>query len=250
MILTDSPVTPYSTKTESCLASQFLGELRLVDEEVISGYVSTLCTKFCALDAIPSSVFQRGQDRLGPIITRIVNLSLQGGQVPDRFKVGVIKPLLKKIGADHENFSIFGQYRICIFYLKSREEKSLRHVAMVAKFLDDNKPKTSLKKWIHTVTNFIDLIQFHLICQMLAKFSGVKSERIMSKLTKKEKKIVKLCSPTQQSRRMKLETFMPQSCNDGWEMYKKEWCTCKVLFCWYKPTDFFAVLVAVAVVVA
>ena len=27
----------------------------------------------------------------------------------------------------------------------NREEKSLRHVAMVARFLDDNKPKTSLK---------------------------------------------------------------------------------------------------------
>ena len=92
----DSPVRPCSTKTESCLASQFLGEMRLVDEEVISEYVSTLCTKSCALDAIPSSVFQRGQHRLVPIITRIVNLSLQGGQVPDRFKVGVIKPLLKK----------------------------------------------------------------------------------------------------------------------------------------------------------
>ena len=26
------------------------------------------------------------------------------------------------------------------------EEKSLHHVAMVAEFLDDNKPKTSLKK--------------------------------------------------------------------------------------------------------
>ena len=36
-----------------------------------------------------------------------VNLSLQGGQLPDRFKVGVIKPLLKKSGADHENFSNF-----------------------------------------------------------------------------------------------------------------------------------------------
>ena len=44
-----------------------------------------------------------------------------------------------------------------------REEKSLRHVAMVAKFLDDKKP----------ISNFIDLIQFHLICQMLAKFSGL-----------------------------------------------------------------------------
>ena len=106
-------------------------------------------------------------------------------------------------------FQIFGQYRICIFYLKSRE-KSLRHVAMVAKFLDDNKPKTSLKKWIHTVTNFIDLIQFHLICQMLAKFSGVKSERIMSKLTKKEKKIVKLCSPTPYSRHVKFHATVVQ----------------------------------------
>ena len=106
-------------------------------------------------------------------------------------------------------FQIFGQYRICIFYLKSRE-KSLRHVAMVAKFLDDNKPKTSLKKWIHAVTNFIDLIQFHLICQMLAKFSGVKSERIMSKLTKKEKKIVKLCSPTPYSRHVKFHATVVQ----------------------------------------
>ena len=42
----------------------------------------------------------------------------------------------------------------------NREEKSSRHVAIVAKFLDDNKPKTSLKKWIRTVSNFIDLVQF------------------------------------------------------------------------------------------
>ena len=38
---------------------------------------------------------------------------------------------------------------------------------MVAKFLDGNKPK------IRTVSNFLDLIQFHLICQVLAKFSGL-----------------------------------------------------------------------------
>ena len=53
---------------------------------------------------------------------------------------------------------------------------------MVAKFLDDNKPKTSLKKCIRTASNFIDLIQFHLIWQMLAKLSGVESERTVSKL--------------------------------------------------------------------
>ena len=45
----------------------------------------------------------------------------------------------------------------------NREEKSLRLVAMEAKFLDDNKPISYL--------NFTDLIQFHLIWQISAKFS-------------------------------------------------------------------------------
>ena len=40
---------------------------------------------------------------------------------------------------------------------------------MVAEFLDDNKPKNVFK----TVSDFIDLGYFQLICQMVAKFSGV-----------------------------------------------------------------------------
>ena len=48
--------------------------------------------------------------------------------------------------------------------------------------------KTSLK----TVSDFIDLVQFKLICQMSAKFSGVKSESTVFKL---ENEIV-LCSPS------------------------------------------------------
>ena len=55
----------------------------------------------------------------------------------------------------------------CLCKMANRDEK-LRHVAMAAKFLGDHKLKTSLKKWILTVSNFI-----HLICQMLAKFFWV-----------------------------------------------------------------------------
>ena len=119
-ISNDSAVThsALSIKTESCLACQFLSEFRLVDEEVISGYVNNLCKKSCVIVPIPSSVFQRCQRRLVPIITCIVNLSLQGGQVPDRFKLGVIKPLLKKGGADHENVSNFRP--ISNFYFLSK----------------------------------------------------------------------------------------------------------------------------------
>ena len=46
--------------------------------------------------------------------------------------------------------------------LESGWLKSLRHVAMVAKFVDE----TSLKKWVWTVSNFLDRIQFLLIGQM------------------------------------------------------------------------------------
>ena len=72
----------------------------------------------------------------------------------------------------------------------NREKKSLSHVAMVAKFLDDNNQKRSLK----IVSDFIDLVQFQLICQMLAKFTGVKSERtyLSLEMSKKRDARVKL----------------------------------------------------------
>ena len=49
---------------------------------------------------------------------------------------------------------------------------------------------------------------------------------------------------------VKLAIFSSQSCNDGKEMYKKALCTCKVVVLLILPYRFFAVLVAVAVVVA
>ena len=72
--------------------------------------------------------------------------------------------------------------------------KLLRYVAMVAKFLDDNKTKTSLKKSIRTVSNFINLTQFHLIRKILAKLSEVEPEKTVSGLEKEKENFV-LCLP-------------------------------------------------------
>jgi len=66
-------------------------------------------------------------------------------------------------------------------------------------------------------------IQFHLICQMLAKFSGVESDRTVSKVRKRKF----LCSVL--SLRLKLGSFTSQSYNDGQEMCKKARRTCKVV---------------------
>ena len=46
--------------------------------------------------------------------------------------------------------------------------------------------KTSLLK---TVSDFINLVHFQFMCQMLAKLSGVKSERTLFKFRKREKKL-------------------------------------------------------------
>ena len=54
----------------------------------------------------------------------------------------------------------------------NREKKSLRDVAMIEIFLDENKAKISLKKWIRTVSNFIDLIQFHFLSNIVEIFWG------------------------------------------------------------------------------
>ena len=69
-------------------------------------------------------------------------------------------------------------------YRVHREEKSLRHVAMVAKCLDDNKPIKSL--------HFTDLIQFHLIWQ---NFLWDRVYRYLSLKQEKATTFV-LCSPT------------------------------------------------------
>ena len=92
--------------------------------------------------------------------------------------------------------------------------KLLRHVAMIAKFLDDNKPKTSLKKSIRTVSNFINLTQFHLIRKILAKLSEVEPEKTVSGLEKEKENFV-LCLPIPWSGHVKLGSFMSQTCNDG-----------------------------------
>ena len=49
---------------------------------------------------------------------------------------------------------------------------------------------TFLKKWIRTVSNFINFIQFHLICQMLAKFPGWIPKDGIYKFPKKKRKFL------------------------------------------------------------
>ena len=74
---------------------------------------------------------------------------------------------------------------------------------MEEKFLNNNKPKMSLKKRICTVSNFIDLVQFHTICQMLAKLSGVNPKGPYVSLEKKNKECLYLTYSIKRAREIR-----------------------------------------------
>ena len=93
------------------------------------------CSQSYTLDPIPSSVFKRRCHYLLPVNARIVNLSLTSGQVPDRFKVAMLEPFLKKRGADHKLFSNFRPVSN-LYFLSKVTEKAV--AAQLMDHLNDN----------------------------------------------------------------------------------------------------------------
>ncbi|KAK7107751.1 hypothetical protein V1264_015614 [Littorina saxatilis] len=73
-----------------------------VSEKFVFELISKCAPKSCTLDPIPTSLMKTCLDFLVPVVTRILNLSLQSGSVPAQFKEAVITPLLKKPGLDTE----------------------------------------------------------------------------------------------------------------------------------------------------
>ena len=78
-----------------------------VNEDQIIEFASKSASKSCCLDPIPSTVFKGCFKVLLPTITRIVNMSLSTATMPNSLKTAVLSPLLKKPGADHNQFSNF-----------------------------------------------------------------------------------------------------------------------------------------------
>ena len=62
--------------------------------------VNKSATKSCELDPISMHLLKQHLDALIPLVTKIVNISLQTGQYPNTLKSAIVRPLLKKAGMD------------------------------------------------------------------------------------------------------------------------------------------------------
>ena len=73
----------------------------------VSELLCKMTIKSCPLDPVPASVLKQCTSVLLPVMTQIVNLSLNLAALPDSFKLALftLNPLLKKSTLDVEVFS-------------------------------------------------------------------------------------------------------------------------------------------------
>ena len=73
----------------------------------VSELLTKMTIKSCPLDPVPASVLKQCTSVLLPVMTQIVNQSLNLAAFPDRFKLALLNPLLKKHTLDVEVLSLF-----------------------------------------------------------------------------------------------------------------------------------------------
>ena len=71
-----------------------------MSEEEVRKIINSMQTKSCDQDAIPTKILKIILDRLLPTLTRIINALFQQGMFAEAWKISIIHPLVKKIGAD------------------------------------------------------------------------------------------------------------------------------------------------------
>ncbi|XP_063960265.1 uncharacterized protein LOC135155265 [Lytechinus pictus] len=79
---------------DTCDAS--LAEFDDVTEDEVLKTIKAACNSTCNLDPIPTSLLKKCTPTLLPILTDVVNSSLQAGVVPETMKQAIVSPRIKK----------------------------------------------------------------------------------------------------------------------------------------------------------
>ena len=96
-----------SEPPDSVQSSVTLSYFEPATEEEISKLIMSVPPKSCSLDPLPTWLLKECLGAALPVITKIVNLSLETGIVPTSMKEAVVIPLLKKASLDQENLKNF-----------------------------------------------------------------------------------------------------------------------------------------------
>ncbi len=79
-----------------------LNEFSLLTEKEVEEVIKDFPNKQCRLDPLPMEMLKKCLHVVIAPITKIVNLSLRLGDLPDKLKMAIIRPLIKKLGLELE----------------------------------------------------------------------------------------------------------------------------------------------------
>ena len=82
------------------LHSLSFGSFKAITEGETYSIIMNLAKKSCALDPIPTTLLVKCIDVLLPVITKLVNISLESGHFPLAWKEALLRTILKKNGLD------------------------------------------------------------------------------------------------------------------------------------------------------
>ncbi len=139
-----------------------------MSEVQIKNFVDSSCQKPCSLDPLPASILKSCTDIPLPVITRIVNTSLETAIVPTELKNAVLTPNLKKNSLDHKVYLNFRPISNLKFISKI-VEKSVSH--QLTDYLRENDLEErfqSAYKGFHSAeTALVTYIYIHILFSSL-----------------------------------------------------------------------------------
>ena len=102
--LIDSPSSQSNTETSTSSITPF-DKFKEMNEEDVKHLITKSGEKSCALDPMPTSLVIECLNVLCPIITRLINLSLDSGLFPDNWKHAEVRPCVKNNSSSDLSFS-------------------------------------------------------------------------------------------------------------------------------------------------
>jgi len=102
MNLGDRPSPSMSVLDEPVFDGRPLGKFKPVTQDEAAKIVKNSPSKHCTLDSLPTWLLKSCLADLIPVLTDIINKSLESGIFPDCYKHAIVKPLLKKPSLDPE----------------------------------------------------------------------------------------------------------------------------------------------------
>ena len=152
-------------------------------------------SKSCELDPVPGKFLKLIVNHLSPVISKIVNLSLENASMPSMLKLSVIKPLLKKQNLTTEEFSSFRPISNLTFLSKSIEkvvshqliehlEKNNIHVPLQSAYKKNHSVETALLKVHNDILRDIDMKKsvFLVLLDLSAAFDTVNHDILLNRL--------------------------------------------------------------------